>query len=79
MSEYTEYVVKEYAWLEQVTAETVYRWIEKGAVQVRITAGGQYRIVVQGRHPRDQRAESRTDTEEPRNRSASVRISPTSL
>ena len=80
MGEYTEYVVKEYAYLERVTPNTVYKWICKGAVQYRKTAGGGYRIIVYGRHPLDQRAASRTtDAEEPRNHSASMRFPSTSL
>ena len=39
-----EYTVKEYAALEQVEPRTVWRWIEKGAVNVRKTPGGRYRV-----------------------------------
>lgn len=41
----TEYTVKDYARREQVTERTVHRWIEKGAVHVRRTAGGGIRII----------------------------------
>jgi excisionase family DNA binding protein len=39
-----ELTVKELAALERVTERTVYNWIEKGAVEVRRTPGGQIRI-----------------------------------
>lgn len=40
-----EYTVKEYAARERVTPRTVRRWIEKGAVEFRHTAGGGVRII----------------------------------
>lgn len=40
----SELTVKELAALERVTERTVYTWIEKGAVDVRRTPGGQLRI-----------------------------------
>jgi excisionase family DNA binding protein len=40
-----EYTVKEYASRERVTPRTVRRWIEKGAVAFRHTAGGGVRII----------------------------------
>ena len=41
-----ELTVKEYAALERVTMRTVYNWIDKGAVPVRRTPGGDFRIRV---------------------------------
>lgn len=41
----TEYTVKELANRERVNERTVYRWIDKGAVDVRRTPGGGVRIV----------------------------------
>lgn len=40
-----EYTVKRYAEKEQVSERTVRRWIEKGAVQFRKTAGVGVRII----------------------------------
>lgn len=39
-----ELTVKEYAELERVTPRTVYNWIDKGALDVRKTPGGEIRI-----------------------------------
>lgn len=43
--EVREYTVKELAHRERVDERTVYRWIDKGAVNVRRTPGGGVRIV----------------------------------
>lgn len=43
--EVTEYTVKELANRERVNERTVYRWIDKGAVDVRRTPGGCLRII----------------------------------
>lgn len=44
-----EYTVRDYARIEQVDASTVRRWIIKGAVTVRRTAGGGIRILESNR------------------------------
>jgi excisionase family DNA binding protein len=41
-----ELTVKEYAEKERVTTRTVYNWIDKGALDVRKTPGGEYRVRV---------------------------------
>lgn len=40
-----EYTVKRFAEKEQVDQRTVYRWIQKGAVEIRRTPGGGIRIL----------------------------------
>lgn len=45
MSDTVEYTVSELARKEKVAERTVYRWIDKGAVDVRRTPGGGVRIV----------------------------------
>jgi hypothetical protein len=40
-----EFTVREFAVREKVTVKTVRRWIDKGAVEFRTTAGGGIRIV----------------------------------
>lgn len=46
MSSRLELTVKRFAEREQVTERTVYRWIQKGAVQIRRTPSGGVRIVL---------------------------------
>ena len=41
---HVELTVKEYAERERVTPRTVYRWIDKGAIDSRKTPGGEIRI-----------------------------------
>ena len=40
-----KYTVREYAEREQVTPRTVWRWVQKGAVDVHRTPSGRVRIV----------------------------------
>jgi excisionase family DNA binding protein len=40
----TEWTVSQYASIEQVDRKTVLRWIAKGALEVRRTPGGHFRI-----------------------------------
>ncbi len=45
MTQRIELTVREYAALERVTPKTVWRWIDKGALNVRRTHGGRIRII----------------------------------
>lgn len=40
-----KYTVREYAAREQVTPRTVWRWVQKGAVDVQRTPSGRIRII----------------------------------
>lgn len=62
MTDVMEFTVRAYASREQVNERTVRRWIVKGAVQIRRTAGGGIRIV----EPRPSRAVFFTTSEDKR-------------